>query len=138
MSPFYDIILRWKWSIRTNCYVPCSLFHVPCTEDGIANKVNFLLEKSILSDNCTSEGGLFYFTENVDNIVEVAESVDENVEDRDTIHDHEEYISGPINSYVTADPNTLESSNMEDNIAFIKAKLLALKSFFTEELYSLS
>ena len=53
------------------------------------------------------------------------------LEDRDIIHDNEEYITGPINSYVTADPNTLEFSNMEDNIAFIKAKLLTLKSFVT-------
>ena len=49
------------------------------------------------------QGDLFYFTENVDNIVEVVEniveSVDENVEDREITHVNEEYISGSINSY---------------------------------------
>ena len=59
-------------------------------------------------------------------------------EDRDIIHANEEYSAGPINSYLTADHNTPESGNMEDNIVFIKAKLLALKSFVTEELYNLS
>ena len=59
------------------------------------------------------------------------------MEDRDIIHNNGEYIPGPINSYVTFDPNTPDSSNMEDNIAFIKAELLALRSFITEELYSL-
>ena len=114
---------------------------IDLTEDDIANKTSFLLEKNILSSKCTSKGDSFYLTENV-GIVEVfeniVESVDENVEDRDITRVNEEYIAGPINSYFTADPNTAESGNMEDNIAFIKAGLLALKTFVTEELYSLS
>ena len=73
------------------------------TKDNIANKISFLFEKKILSNKCISKGDLFYFTENVDNIVEVVEniveSVDENVEDREITHVNEEYISGPINSY---------------------------------------
>ena len=110
--------------------------------DDIANKISFLLEKNILSNKCTSKGDLFYFAENVDNIVEVVEdiveSVDENVEDRDIIHNDKEHIAGPVNPYVTANPNTPESSNMENEIIFIKAELLAVKSFVTAELYSLS
>ena len=110
--------------------------------DNIDNKISFLLEKNVLSNKCTSKGDLFYFAENVDNIVEVVEdiveSVDKNVEDRDIIHNNEEHIAGPINPYVTANPNTPESSNMENKITFIKAELLAVKSFVTAELYSLS
>ena len=44
---------------------------------------------------------------------------------------------GTLNSYLTADPNSPESGNVEDNIAFIKPELLVLKSFNSEELYSL-
>ena len=50
-------------------------------------------------------------------------NLDENVEDRDIIHNNKECIAGPGNSYVTADPNTPESSNMEHKITFIKAEL---------------
>ena len=110
--------------------------------DNIDNKISFLLEKNVLSNKCTSKGDLFYFAENADNIVEVVEdiveSVDKNVEDRDIIHNNEEHIAGPINPYVTANPNTPESSNIENKITFIKAELLAVKSFVTAELYSLS
>ena len=112
------------------------------TEVDIANKISFLLEKNILSNKCTYKGDSFYFTENVDNIVEavkdIVKSVNENAEDHDIIHVNEEYIASPINSYLTADPNSPEFVDMEDNPAFIKAELLALKSFVTEELYSLS
>lgn len=72
----------------------------------------------------TSKGDLFYFTEKVDNTVEVVEviveSVDENLKDWDIIHVNKEYIVPPINSFLTAEPNTTESCNMEDNKAFIK------------------
>ena len=58
---------------------------------------------------CTSKGDSFYFTENVDNIVEVLEDivkfVDETVDDQDIIHVNGEYIASPINSCLTADPN---------------------------------
>ena len=50
----------------------------------------------------------------------------------------EKILASPINSYLTADPNSRESGNMEDNIALIKAELLPLKSFVMDELYSLS
>ena len=112
------------------------------TEVDIANKISFLLEKNILSNKCTYKGDSFYFTENVDNIVDavkdIVKSVNENAEDHDIIHVNEEYIASPINSYLTTDPNSPEFVDMEDNPAFIKAELLALKSFVTEELYSLS
>ena len=49
----------------------------------------------------------------------IVESVNENVEDRDIIDVNEEYIASPINLY-------------------LKAELLALKSFVTEKPYSLS
>ena len=71
------------------------------------------------------------------NVVEnIVESVDENVEDSNIIDINGEYIASPINSYLTADSNPPESGNMKDNIALIKAELLALKFFVTEELYS--
>ena len=38
------------------------------TDDDIANKISFLLEKNILSNKCTPKGDSFYFTENVDKI----------------------------------------------------------------------
>ena len=76
-----------------------------------------------------------------DDIVEVVEdiveSVDENVEVRDNIDVNGECIASPINSYLTAEPTSPEPVNMEDNIAFIKGEILALKSFVTEELYNL-
>ena len=50
----------------------------------------------------------------------------------------EKILASPINSYLTADLNSRESGNMEDNIALIKAELLPLKSFVMDELYSLS
>ena len=59
---------------------------IDLSEDDIPNKIIFLLEKNILSNKCTYKGDPFYFTENVDSIVEVVEDivgfVDENVEDR--------------------------------------------------------
>ena len=55
-------------------------------------------------------------------LLKILLNLDENVEDRD-IHNNEECIAGPVNSYVTADPNTPESSNMEHKITFIKAEL---------------
>ena len=100
-----------------------------------------MLEENILSKKCTSKGYSFYIPENVD-VVEVAQDVvgfvDENVEDRYIINFNEECIASPINSYLTAYPNSPESGDMEDNIAFIKAEILTLKSFVTDELYSLS
>ena len=50
----------------------------------------------------------------------------------------EKILASLINSYLTADLNSRESGNMEDNIALIKAELLPLKSFVMDELYSLS
>ena len=47
----------------------------------------------------------------------------------------EKILASPINSYLTADLNSRESGNMEDNIALIKAELLPLKSFVMDELY---
>ena len=68
----------------------------------------------------------------VEVVEDIVESVHENVEDRDIIDVNIEYIATPINSHLTADPNLPESSNMEDNIALIKAELLSLESFVTE------
>ena len=49
-----------------------------------------------------------------------------------------EYIASPINSHLIIGTSSPKTGNTEDNIAFIKAELLALKSLVTEELYSLS
>ena len=58
----------------------------------------------------------FYFTENVVDTTEIAEdiaeSVDENFEDRDIIGVNGEYDSSPITSYLTADSNSPESGNI--------------------------
>ena len=98
-------------------------------------------QESSPPSSCTPQRRFFLFTKNVDDIVEVVEyiveSVDENVEERDNIDFNGYYVASPINSYLTADPISQEPVNMEDKIAFIKAELLALKSFVTEELYSL-
>ena len=98
-------------------------------------------QESFPPSSCTSQRRFFLFTKNVDDIVEVVEyiveSVDENVEERDNIDFNGYYVASPINSHLTADPISQEPVNMEDKIAFIKAELLALKSFVTEELYML-
>ena len=134
---------------KSNKRPDCNVIHqyfkkkreIHLAENDVANKTSFLLEENILSKKCTSKGYSFYIPENVD-VVEVAQDVvgfvDENVEDRYIINFNEECIAGPINSYLTAYPNSPESGDMEDNIAFIKAEILTLKSFVTDELYSLS
>ena len=98
------------------------------TEDDIANKIRFSLETNILSQKCTFKGDSLYFTENVDDIVQVVEDIVESV-----IY----WLQPPINTYLTPVPNSLDSDYMENNIVLIKAELLALKSFVAGELYSL-
>ena len=58
------------------------------------------------------------FTENVDNIIEIVEDIAElsmNIEDRDITDVNGEYIVSPIDSYLTADPNSPETDNMKAN-----------------------
>ena len=54
------------------------------TVDDISSKMNSLIQKNILSNKPTFRVDPFYFTENVDDIVEIAEDaefVDEDFED---------------------------------------------------------
>ena len=107
----------------------------------LPTKTIFLLEKNILLNKLPPKEILFILRKKINDIAEVVEdiveSVNENVKDMNIIDVNGEFIASLINSYLTVDPNLLDLSNMEDNIALIKAELRALKSFVTEELYNL-
>ena len=49
------------------------------TEDDTASKISFSLETNILSQKYTFKGDSLYFTENIDDIVQVVEDIVESV-----------------------------------------------------------